>query len=246
VQKNADFSYIGTELDLFSLATNWKRYWSGAIKPYLGATVLDVGAGKGATARLLAGAPGQNWLALEPDSQFADCIRADVTAGNIAANCDVRVGTLDAVGTDETFDTILYIDVLEHIEADRAELARAAKHLKPTGRIVVLSPAHNSLYTPFDRALGHFRRYNATTLRAATPDGLEAEKVFYLDSVGLLASLGNRLVLNAAQPTAGQIQLWDKWMVPLSRFVDPVTGNRLGKSIVGVWCHAETSPTKTV
>jgi SAM-dependent methyltransferase len=237
--ENPDFSYVGSELDLFALAKNWKSYWTRAIKPYLGPSVLDVGAGKGATARLLSDAPGQRWLALEPDARLASCIRQDVAVGKIAANCEVRVGTLDALSPDEEFDTILYIDVLEHIEADREELTRAAKHLKSTGRIVVLSPAHNWLFTPFDKALGHFRRYNASTLRAATPDGLKVEKVFYLDSVGLLASLGNRLILNAAHPTAAQIQLWDTWMIPTSRLVDPLTGNRLGKSIVGVWRHAD-------
>ena len=236
-----NFSYVGTELDLFAHAKNWKGYWSRVIKPYLGPSVLDVGAGKGATARLLSGVPNQSWLALEPDAELANCIRQDVAAGKIAANCEVRVGTLDALRPDEQFDTILYIDVLEHIEADRMELTRAARHLRPTGRIVVLSPAHNWLYTPFDKALGHFRRYDASTLRAATPDGLKAEKVFYLDGVGLLASLGNRLILNAAHPTAAQIQLWDTWMVPMSKLVDPLTGNRLGKSIVGVWRHAHPS-----
>jgi hypothetical protein len=129
--------------------------------------------------------------------------------------------------------------VLEHIEADRAQLDHAGRHLKPSGRIVVLSPAHNSLYTPFDKALGHFRRYNTASLRAATPDGLVADKVFYIDSVGLLASLGNRLILKASQPTAAQIRLWDTWMVPASRLLDPLTANLVGKSIIGIWRHAD-------
>jgi SAM-dependent methyltransferase len=238
---NRDFAYVGTELDVFALATNWKRYWAQAIRRYLGPSVLDVGAGKGATARLLAGAAGQHWLALEPDAELADCIRRDVAAGDIAGNCEVKVGTLDTLSPDQQFDTILYIDVLEHIEADRDELMRAARYLKPTGRIVVLSPAHNWLYTPFDKALGHFRRYSEDSLRAATPTGLVAERVFYLDSVGMLASLGNRLILNSAHPNAKQIRLWDRWMVPISRLIDPLIGNRLGKSIVGVWRLAEAA-----
>lgn len=235
----SNFEYIGTELDLFSLATNWKAYWAMAITPYLGASVLDVGAGKGATARLLSGAPGRRWLALEPDAQMADCIRQEIGSGAIKGPCDVKVGTLEALSPDEKFDTILYIDVLEHIEADRAELDRAAKYLKPAGRIVVLSPAHNWLYTPFDKALGHFRRYDVDLLRRATPASLAVDRIFYLDSVGMLASLANRLILKASHPTPAQIRLWDSWMVPASRVVDPLTGNRLGKSIVGVWRHPD-------
>jgi SAM-dependent methyltransferase len=237
-EKDDTYAYIGSELDLFALAVNWKSYWSQAIKPFLGLRVLDVGAGKGSTARLLSGAPGQRWLALEPDPQLANSIREDIAGGRLPTACEVRIGTLAALAVDELFDTILYIDVLEHIETDRDELTLAATHLAPNGHIVVLSPAHNSLYTPFDKALGHFRRYDSELIRAVTPPSLALEKVFYLDSVGLLASLGNRLVLNAALPTAKQIGMWDRWMVPLSRYVDPLTGHKVGKSIVGVWRHA--------
>lgn len=240
-----DFSYIGSELDLFAEATNWKAHWGRALRPLLGPDVLDVGAGKGSTARVLCDAGVNRWVALEPDAQLAACIRRDVACSDLPPSCEVRVGTLDAVGRDERFDTILYIDVLEHIEADGAELARAARFLKPTGRIIVLSPAHSWLFTPFDTALGHFRRYNRESLLAVTPPELVTEKLFYLDSVGMMASLANRLVLKAAQPTRAQIHLWDKWMVPVSRWVDPMTGYRLGKSIVGVWRRADRTASAT-
>jgi hypothetical protein len=153
----------------------------------------------------------------------------------LPANCDVRTGSIAALAAAERFDTILYIDVLEHIEDDRIELQRAAAHLAVGGNIVVLAPAHAWLTTPFDNALGHFRRYNRRSLIEAIPAGLICERIFYLDCVGMLASLGNRLLLNSAHPTPGQIRFWDRWMVPISTWLDPLTGFRLGKSIVGVW-----------
>jgi SAM-dependent methyltransferase len=229
------FSYVGSELDVFAKATNWKGYWAGVLEPYIGSDVLDVGAGKGATAHLLCGKRNRRWVALEPDAGLANSIMEDVASGKLPKNCEVRVGTLDALAPDEKFDTILYMDVLEHIESDRDELAKAARHLKPEGYIVVLSPAHQWLFTPFDAAIGHFRRYNARTLSAATPELLDLIRVFYLDSVGMLASLANRLLLNSAHPSLAQIQLWDNWMVPVSRVVDPLIGNRVGKSIVGIF-----------
>ena len=57
----------------------------------------------------------------------------------------------------------------------------------------------------------------------------------YMDCVGLLASLGNSLLLKASMPTQRQIRIWDDWMVPLSRCLDPILGHRLGKSILTVW-----------
>jgi SAM-dependent methyltransferase len=229
------YTYQGSELKLFAKAARWKAYWGEIISPYLGARVLDVGAGIGSTVRLLCGPRQRLWIALEPDGHLADEIRAAREEHAIPEACEVRVGTLQDLDAAEIFDTILYIDVLEHIADDRAEVQRAAAHLAPGGHLVVLAPAHQSLFTPFDQAVGHFRRYDRQALLALTPQELKHERVGYLDSVGLLASLGNRLVLKAAMPTAAQIGLWDRWIVPVSRLVDPVIGYRAGKSVLAIW-----------
>lgn len=232
------YAYQGSELELFAEATNWKRLWSRAIAPRVGARVLDVGAGIGANIPLLMGPRQTAWLALEPDAALADRIREDVAAGRLPAHVAVRTGTLAALSADETFDTILYIDVLEHIEDDRGELARAASHLAPGGTLVVLAPAHQFLFTPFDRAIGHFRRYDRRSLAAAGPAALRLASLYHLDSAGMLASAMNRLFLRSAMPTRGQIRLWDRALVPLSRVLDPLLAYRVGKSVVGVWERA--------
>jgi hypothetical protein len=160
---------------------------------------------------------------------------AKVAGGQLLAVCEVRVGVLADLSEAERFDTIIYADVLEHIEEDRAELERAARHLRPGGHIVVLSPAHQWLFTPFDQAIGHFRRYDRRSLRAVSPPDTELVRLFYLDSVGVLASGANRFLLGSAHPTRAQIQTWDRLMVPASRLIDPLLGRNLGKSIIGVW-----------
>jgi 2-polyprenyl-3-methyl-5-hydroxy-6-metoxy-1,4-benzoquinol methylase len=234
----SEFKYAGSELELFAGAANWKNYWASAISPFCGSRILDVGAGIGSTARALFTNRCKRWLALEPDANLASRIKAALGQGAFGGNLEVRVGsTCDLLGG-ELFDTILYIDVLEHIEDDKSELKRAAAHLASDGCIVVLSPAHQWLYTPFDQAIGHVRRYSRKTLLAAAPDVLLAERILYMDSVGLLASLGNRLVLRSSQPNAAQIELWDGWMVPISRVVDRITFNHIGKSILGVFRRA--------
>jgi hypothetical protein len=108
-----------------------------------------------------------------------------------------------------------YIDVLEHIKNNREELYKAAERLRPDGRVVVLAPAHQCLYSPCDRAMGHVRRCSLSELRAMTPPQLAEESGIYLDSVGLLAALANRLVLKSQMPTARQIAMWDGAMVPI-------------------------------
>src|SRR5205085_6116702 len=113
----------------------------------------------------------------------------------------------------------------------RAELERASAHLRPGGRIVVLSPAHQWLFTPFDAAIGHFRRYTRPMLRAISPPGVEMEACFYLDSVGLLASAANLLFLKQSMPSKQQLHFWDTYIVPISRIVDLCTRRCMGKSV---------------
>src|SRR5262249_4362080 len=115
------------------------------------------------------------------------------------------------------------------------EIANAAMHLVPGGRLVVLSPAFRWLYTPFDKAIGHHRRYSRKDVKRLTAPGLEVERVFFLDSVGMLLSLANRLMLRSDAPTVGQIKFWDRKIVPISIYLDRVLGFIAGRSIIIVW-----------
>jgi hypothetical protein len=238
-----EYCYVGTELELFAQATVWKSYFRRHIKPFLGDRVLEVGAGLGGTTRLLCGQGQSAWVCLEPDSELARQLGEAASRGNLPGNCEIVVGTLSQVSPDSLFDTLLYIDVLEHIEDDRGELERAAAHLKPGGSVVVLAPAHPWLFSPFDRAIGHYRRYTRSSLRSIGPPGLDMVRSIYLDSIGLLASLGNRLLLAQSMPGTRQIAFWDKVLVRCSTIFDPLVGYSLGKSVLGVWKRPASTET---
>ena len=227
------FKYAGSELELFEKARNWKAYWRSKIAGWVHGEVLEVGAGIGANTATLADLEFRRWTCLEPDAALAARIVLPPGGRHESA-----VGTVADLPPAAKFDAILYIDVLEHIEDDRAEMARAAEHLKPGGALVVLAPAHPFLFTPFDAAIGHFRRYTRASLRAAAPANLRLEKIVYLDAAGLLASAGNRLLLQKSMPSEKQILAWDRLLVPLSQRIDPLFAGRLGKSVLGVWRRA--------
>ena len=146
----------------------------------------------------------------------------------------MRVETLDTLPTQLKFDSILYIDVIEHIEDDFHELARASNHLKPNGVVIIIAPAHNCLFSEFDSMIGHFRRYNKANLMAIVPEGLSVVSMEYLDSVGLFASLANKLFLKQRIPTLKQIRTWDSLMVPVSKKIDRVLCCQFGKTILAV------------
>ena len=231
----SEIQYVGSELDLFAHVHNWKSYWSEWVRPSIQGDVLEVGAGTGINTPLLDGGARGRWVCLEPDPALTGrMIHQHLQAGSGRAYEHV-CGTLADLNSADRFDSIVYIDVLEHIEHDREELAAAAARLRPGGRLIVLSPAHQKLFTPFDSAIGHFRRYSRAMLKDITPQGLSIEKLVYLDSVGLLASTANLLFLKQSMPTKAQLGIWDKWMVPLSRKIDPLFRLSVGKSVVGIW-----------
>lgn len=227
--------YIGGELELFADAHNWKAYFSTVIAPHLRGRVLEVGAGLGSTTLALCHTEVEHWECLEPDSGLQKKLAAMLVSHNWPCPVQARLGTLTDLAGNETYDTIIYIDVLEHIAEDRAELALAARHLVSGGKLVVLSPAFQFLFSEFDASVGHQRRYKRSSLLALTPPGLTPLTCRYLDSVGLLASLANRMVLRASLPTREQIRMWNRLMVPLSRILDRIVRFGFGRSIVAIW-----------
>ncbi len=227
--------YIGTELEIFAKADRWKAYFRSHIAPYFGDTLLEVGAGIGATTETLCKVPHNDWLCLEPDANLLKDVDEKIAHRDLPATCRTQVGTVDDLGGKALFDTILYIDVLEHIEADHAELLKASRHLHSGGRLIVLAPAYQRLYSPFDKAIGHFRRYDRKSLSALTPPDCRIERMIYLDAVGVSLSFGNRLLLRQSTPTDEQIQFWDKWIIPISRVIDRIIRYNAGRSIIGIW-----------
>ena len=231
------FKYIGTELDLFASAINWKAYIRHEIGRYVKGHVLEVGAGVGETTKALIGRQNESWTCLEPDHELAERITSTLEKDACCKSNmpDIIVGDIDHPACNRKYDTILYIDVLEHIKEDETEIQKAAWKLNAKGCLIVLAPAHQFLYSAFDSMIGHYRRYNKKHLCDMHPSDTNPLRVRYLDSVGCLASLGNKVMLRAGMPTKNQIIIWDRFMVPMSRIFDIVFGHRIGKSIYIVW-----------
>jgi 2-polyprenyl-3-methyl-5-hydroxy-6-metoxy-1,4-benzoquinol methylase len=228
------FEYSGNELDIFSNARNWKKYWRRMIDSYVNGKVLDVGAGVGSTASNFADRYFNEWNLLEPDKNFYNKLSIKINSTQMPKNCQTIHGDLSCINNSKKFDSILYIDVLEHIKDDRQELKMAAELLQKNGYLVILSPAYNFLYTEFDLKIGHFRRYSKSTLKKILPLELTVEKIFYLDCVGICASLINKILLMKSEPSLSQIKFWDKYLIPISQCLDKILLNKVGKTIICV------------
>ena len=230
-----NYQYIGSELELFKNAHNWKLYWSNKIKPYLHGDILEVGAGIGANLNYFKDINFEKWVALEPDKKQFKQI-AETVQKHPLFNCIHPVlGKLKKLKNKYQFDSILYIDTLEHIENDRNELILASELLKKNGKLIILSPAYNWLYSEFDKSIGHFKRYDKKQLLMIKPASLGVDSIFYLDSFGVLASLGNKLILKKNLPNSNQIRFWDAFLVPISIISDSIFRFKFGKSVVAIF-----------
>lgn len=230
-----DARYVGHELELFALATNWKRYIKAEIGKYLVGDVLEIGAGIGGTTLALHDGTARRWVCLEPDAAQAKRLWLAVTKASNISPPSVIAGSLRALADRSSFDCALYLDVLEHIRDDGREIKEAARLVRPGGHIVVLSPAHQWLFSEFDKSVGHLRRYDKRNLRSLMPSGWVEERLAYLDSVGVLLSIANVFLLRQAMPSRFQLSLWDRLCVPLSRIVDRLLAGKFGKSVLAVW-----------
>jgi SAM-dependent methyltransferase len=232
---NSENAYIGRELNLFSLATNWKCYVKAIISDYLVGDVLEIGAGIGSTTVAMHHGIARSWFCLEPDLSNATRLKRTVVERSEYKETQVIAGSLDALAKRPSFDCVLYMDVLEHIHDDRDQIQSAAQLVRQGGHIVILSPAHQWLFSEFDKSIGHLRRYNKQLLRSLMPSGWTQIKLAYLDCVGALLSLGNALAVRQAMPSPWQITIWDRFCIPLSRILDSVSREKCGKSILAIW-----------
>ena len=231
------FAYPGKELDTFFAGHKLeKSYWATALRSYIAGDVLEVGAGIGANTAHIHHPQVRSIHCLEPDPDLAAQLRSAVRG---TPGVTVGVGTICSVAG-RLFDTILYIDVLERLEDDKSEVNRATRLLRPGGRLIVLAPAYQALYSPFDEAIGHYRRYDRRSLIACSPPTCRLEKADYLDCVGpWIRQPLRRTVLRQSIPALWQMMLWDKYMIPVSRVLDHnCCGNHVGKSVVAVWVRA--------
>jgi SAM-dependent methyltransferase len=142
-------------------------------------SILEVGCGSGNVLRVLQRlAAGRGHVeGLELSAQAADVARARtglrVTSGYLA--------DLDATAT---FNVIAAFDVLEHIADEAAVLAQMRERLRNGGRLILTVPAHQNLWSAFDTASGHERRYTLETLAGALrASGFEIAYLTYFMSL---------------------------------------------------------------
>jgi 2-polyprenyl-3-methyl-5-hydroxy-6-metoxy-1,4-benzoquinol methylase len=222
-------------LDIASeTAPNYLRWIADLCSPHLGEEVMDVGAGHGAITELFA--DGRRVLATDLSD---DCIAAMRKRFASTANVEVLQADLRQLDPDDLgrrFDSIVLINVLEHIEDDAGTLADLTRFLQPGGALVLYVPALNGLYGQWDRRVGHFRRYSKWRLgEVAAEAGLEIRELRYVNALAIPAwFVFSHLTLKVDDSPGRSLSIWDRTGVPLGRFIESRVSPPLGLNLLCV------------
>jgi SAM-dependent methyltransferase len=208
------FQYPGKDLEAMSFAVNYHAWILEEIEPFLGDVTAEVGAGSGSFSRLLLTTTIKCLYAFEPSTEMFSLL-----VQNLQDQGRARVvhGFFDPGFLHELLDSICYINVLEHIQDDLAELLKAREALKPRGRLILFVPALEWLYSDQDRSIGHFRRYTQKELQHLVRSaGFAITASRYFDLAGVLPWFFNFVVLkNSLNST--NVSLYDRVVVPVMR-----------------------------
>ena len=223
-------------LERLEEAGNFTRWVGEQIRPFVRGRVLEVGCGTGTYTELIA-AWSEAVVAVDLDPAFAAAARRRFADRPIVQVLEGDARRLPALGR---FDTIVMLDVLEHIEDDVGTLVVLRDHLAETGRLVLKVPASPALYGALDAAIGHYRRYSRRSLAEAA--GRAGLVLAECRPFNLAAAPGwwlNGRVLGRTHPPENQLRLYDR-LVPAFRLVDRLTGPPFGTSLIAAARLADT------
>ena len=237
-QEATSDSQFGAAEELENLA-NADRFFgwiTDELAPHLGQRILEVGAGIGTIATKMAQRKGSAEItAIEPAQNVFERL-ADTVAGvpNVTA---LQLTSQElAAQRPQQFDSIVYVNVLEHILDDAAEMRTAFELVGPGGSLGVFVPALSRLYGSLDYKSGHFRRYDKARLRdVITAAGFEIVDLRYMEVAGVVPYWLMYRVLDRQSLSSGSSGVFDRVVVPVSKFAQRlVPSPPFGKNLIAI------------
>ena len=216
------------------MAERYNRTIIRAFAPFLGDHVVEVGAGNGNVSLLLLERELTRLDAIEPDDviyaklaeRLRDRVRAKVHRGYLAS-------VIRDPGIAEA-DSVVSVNVLEHVEEDEAELALMHSILRPGGHLCLWVPALPALNSQYDRSLGHYRRYRKRELAGKLSDaGFETLRIEYRDFVGMFVWFVCCRLLGMGL-TSGRARFYDRLIVPITGSIERRLRLPIGKNLLAL------------
>lgn len=215
-------------------ADNYTRWILSNFTPFFGKRVLEVGLGHGGYRPFLPPTLDYIGLDIDPDSVAQAQSRHPGDRYLVADVLDPHLA--DRLGPDP-IDTLLCINVLEHIEKDEAAVASLLSVLAPGGHLCLLVPAFQALYSDLDRMAGHVRRYRLRDIPRLVDGHGDIVRQHYFNAVGGLGWWVNKAMRHRSLDSSAvnnQIRFFDRYVVPIARATDQAARGFFGQSMICV------------
>jgi SAM-dependent methyltransferase len=232
------FAYTGEELDAMAEAANYRSWILDTFKPYLGKHLVEVGAGLGSFSELILKRHDCDTLSLvEPSESMYQRLVAFANQVDTSTRVEVFHGMFTAVASEivarQTPDSIIYINVLEHVEDDEGELKAVCQSLSSDGRVLIFVPALARLYGKIDEQVGHLRRYSRTELAEKMQRaGFKIVRSGYFDLPGVLPWWIKYRLLKSTSMEPGSVKLYDRFVIPTVRRIETLIPPPIGKNVI--------------
>jgi len=227
-----EISYEGRDLEVLADMRNYYSWIMEIFSPWVSGHVVEYGAGAGTISAQLA--PLANKLTLvEPSANLVSLLGARFAGVDHVEVAGESLERHSGEVASQSVDTIVLVNVLEHIEDDRAALGALVRMLRSGGHLLIFVPALQFLMSRLDRELGHFRRYHRPDLIKNVRDaGAEVQECRYFDAFGIVPWL----ILNKFMRSTGfsrrLVNINDRFAVPVSKLVESSLRLPFGKNLV--------------
>lgn len=209
------------------------NFWMGkTLRPFIGDRVLEIGAGIGTLTNQFI--PRELYLASDINPHYIRYLQSYSYGKPYLHVLDIDAGKPeDFNGLDESFDTALMINVLEHVPDEGVALRNLWSALEPGGRAIILVPQHPALYGSLDEVLQHRERYTPAKLEnALNAAGFRVEKMFDFNRISVTGWWLNGKLMKRKRFSRVQLKMLDLAMPFLSR-IDRIWPWS-GLSVIGV------------
>ena len=216
-------------------AQNYTAWVVEAFRPYYGQRLLEVGLGHGGYRAALPAL--ERYVGVDIDPAAIEAMQRRHPGDRFLAGDITDPGLADSLA-DERLDSVLCVNVLEHVEEDQRAVATLLGALQPGGHLLLFVPAFGALYNDLDRMAGHIRRYRRNDLQRLLPgEGAVLVEARYFNAVGGLGWWLNGFARHRSLNDDGvnrQIEVFDRYLLPVSRTLDPLVRWAFGQSLVAV------------
>ncbi len=233
--------YLGyDDLENTERRQNFNNWLYEEIFPAIKGDILEIGSGIGTYSEKI--------ICDFPNSEIALSDFSQTYVKNLEKRFDKNItfykldlnlkSDYDKIGY-EKFDTIVGVNVLDNVENDEFALQQLYKMLKKNGMLVLLLPAHKSLFSQLDRNIGRLRRYSKTELKSKiSKTDFEIVKMFYFNAIGIIGWYLNGKSGKTPKLSDNAFKTYDK-MIPITKFIEKMTGRKVGLSII---CYLKKNP----